>query len=105
MEAVLVPYEPGPPRLGMVRIYGDRLMVAAAPQSLIDSRHQDRFLVMLPWIETLARRAVKRLPLRLRAEFVADVVAKAWVAFARLSEHRPPAGRQRPMAGSAVPHL
>jgi len=81
-------------------------MVAAVPQHLIDSRQQDRFLAMLPWIETLARRAARRLPLRLRAEFMADVVAKAWVAFARLIEDgKGAAAFATPLARFAIAHV
>jgi len=81
-------------------------MVAAVPQSSIDACEQDRFLAMLPWIETLARRAARQLPPRLRAEFVADVVAKAWAAFARLVEtDRGATAYATPLARFAIAHV
>jgi len=81
-------------------------MVAAAPVTAVDSRQQDRFLAMLPWIETLARRAAKQMPFRLRAEFVADVVAKAWAAFARLVEvDRGETAYATPLARYAIAHV
>ena len=47
---------------------------------------QDYFLLLLPRIESYASRAFRHLDSESRSEAVSDVIANAWVAFARLAK-------------------
>jgi len=72
----------------------------------ITERHREWFQHMLPLIQMFARRAAKRLPPHARAEFMAEAIANAYVAFCRLVERgRDNAIHATPLARYAIAHV
>ncbi len=61
-------------------------MIAIAKPPVDANDVHEQFLTMLPWITTLARRAFQRFNSERRNDLVHEVIATAYVAFARLVE-------------------
>jgi hypothetical protein len=83
------------------------LMIAHAqqlsPQAPQAPPCQAKFLVMLPLIRRIARKAFRNVPSELRQELVAEVVANAYCAFVRLVQRgKADIARATPLARFAV---
>jgi len=64
------------------------MIAAACPQDPDPRarRYAAKFLVLLPLIQQLARRAFRRCPVEERQELIAEVIANCWAAFVRLMD-------------------
>ena len=64
------------------------MIAAACPQDPDPRNHRyaAKFLVLLPLIQRLARRAFRRYGVEERQELIAEVVANCWAAFVRLMD-------------------
>jgi hypothetical protein len=77
---------------------------ASSHKPICDSN--ERFVALLPSIRRQATVAARRLPFRMRSDFVLDVIAAAYVLYARLASRRLTASAySTPLATYAIAHV